>query len=123
MLPYDVTPLDETEFSPLFTKYKAQNVSLVGMTSTGNVTASNFVKQFRQQDVKALMIAHGLSWFSEWHELTGDASNYALAIDCPTSSPRGRRSGSRATRRSSGSIRASPLAASPTTTCGWRSRS
>jgi len=81
--PYDVTALDETEFSPLLTKYKAQEVSLVGMTSTGNVSASNFVKQFRQQNVEALLLAHGLSWFSEWHELTGEASNYALAIDSP----------------------------------------
>lgn len=81
--PYDVTALDETEFTPLLTKYKAQGVSLVGMTSTGNVSASNFVKQFRQQNVEALLLAHGLSWFSEWYELTGDASNYALAIDSP----------------------------------------
>jgi branched-chain amino acid transport system substrate-binding protein len=83
VLPYDVTTLDESEFSPLLTKYKAQQVSLVGMTSTGNVSASNFVKQFRQQNVQALLLAHGLSWFSEWHELTGDASDYALAIDSP----------------------------------------
>ena len=83
VLPYDVTALEETEFSPLLTKYKAQQVSLVAMTSTGNVSVSNFVKQFRQQDVKALMIAHGLGWFSEWYELTGDASNYAVAINSP----------------------------------------
>ncbi|MGH6943968.1 MAG: ABC transporter substrate-binding protein, partial [Geminicoccaceae bacterium] len=83
VLPYDVTSLEETEFSPLLIKYKAQQVSLVGMTSTGNVSASNFVKQFRQQNVPALLLEHGLSWFSEWHELTGDASDYALAIDSP----------------------------------------
>jgi branched-chain amino acid transport system substrate-binding protein len=83
VLPYDVTALEETEFSPLLTKYKAQQVSLVAMTSTGNVSVSNFVKQFRQQDVKGLMIAHGLGWFSEWYELTGEASNYAVAIDSP----------------------------------------
>ena len=83
VLPYYVTALEETEFSPLLTKYKAQQVSLVGMTSTGNVSVSNFVKQSRQQDVKALMIAHGLGWFSEWYELTGEASNYAVAIDLP----------------------------------------
>jgi branched-chain amino acid transport system substrate-binding protein len=47
------------------------------------VSVSNFVKQFRQQDIKALMIAHGLGWFSEWYELTGEASNYAVAIDSP----------------------------------------
>jgi branched-chain amino acid transport system substrate-binding protein len=83
VLPYDVTALDETEFTPLITKYKAQQVSLVGMTSTGNVSASNFVKQFHQQKVPALLIAHGLGWFSEWYQLTGEASNYAVAIDSP----------------------------------------
>jgi branched-chain amino acid transport system substrate-binding protein len=80
---YDVTSLEETEFTPLLTKYKALQVSLVGMTSTGNVSVSNFVKQFRQQQVPALLIAHGLEWFAEWYELTGDASNYAIAIDSP----------------------------------------
>ncbi len=83
VLPYDVTSLEETEFTPLLTKYKAQQVSLVGMTSTGNVSASNFVKQFHQQRVPALLIAHGLGWFSEWYQLTGEASNYAVAIDSP----------------------------------------
>jgi branched-chain amino acid transport system substrate-binding protein len=62
VLPYDVTSLEETEFTPLLTKYKAQQVSLVGMTSTGNVSASNFVKQFRQQNVEALLLAHGLTY-------------------------------------------------------------
>jgi branched-chain amino acid transport system substrate-binding protein len=83
VLPYDVTALDETEFTPLLLKYRAQQVSLVAMTSTGNVSVSNFVKQFRQQNIKALLIAHGLGWFAEWHELTGDASDYAVAIDSP----------------------------------------
>lgn len=83
VLPYDVTALEETEFSPLLTRYKAQGVSLVAMTSTGNVSISNFTKQFRALGVEALLIAHGLGWFSEWYELTGDASDHAVAIDSP----------------------------------------
>jgi branched-chain amino acid transport system substrate-binding protein len=82
-LPYDVTAIDETEFTPLLIKYKAQGVSVVGMTSTGSVSASNFVKQFRDLRVKALLIGHGLTWFSEWYELTGEASDYAVAMDSP----------------------------------------
>lgn len=82
-LPFDVTALDETEFTPLLIKYKAANVSVVAMTSTGNVSASNFVKQFRTQGLKALLIGHGLTWFSEWYELTGDASDYAVTMDSP----------------------------------------
>ncbi len=83
VLPYDVTALDETEFSPLLTRYKAQKVSLIGMTSTGSVSMSNFVKQLRAQRVKALLLGHGLGWFGEWHEMTGDASDFVLAIDSP----------------------------------------
>ncbi len=79
----DVIPLDETEFTPLLTKYRAQNVSVVGMTVTGNVSASNFVKQFAQQRIPALLIGHGLTWFSEWYELTGDASNFVITMDSP----------------------------------------
>lgn len=82
-LPYDVIPLDETEFTQILTKYKAQQVSVVGMTVTGNTSASNFVKQFRDQRLQALLLGHGLTWFSEWHDLTGDASDYVLAMDSP----------------------------------------
>lgn len=81
--PYDVTSLDESEFGPLLLKYRARQVSLVGMTSTGSTAVSNFVKQFRQQQLKALLIAHGLTWFAEWPQLTGEASDYAVAIDSP----------------------------------------
>lgn len=83
VLPFDVIPLDETEFTPLLTKYRAQDVSVVGMTVTGNVSASNFVKQFSQQQMPALLIGHGLTWFSEWHELTGEASNHVVTMDSP----------------------------------------
>lgn len=83
VLPYDVTALDETEFSPLLTRYKAQKVSLIGMTSTGSVSVTNFVKQLRSQRLKALLIGHGLGWFGEWYEMTGDASDHVLAIDSP----------------------------------------
>ncbi|MGA8261392.1 MAG: ABC transporter substrate-binding protein [Arenicellales bacterium] len=82
-LPYDVTALDETEFTPLLIKYKAQGVSVMAMTTTGSVSASNFVKQFRNQDMKALLIGHGLTWFSEWYKLTGDASNFVVTSDSP----------------------------------------
>jgi branched-chain amino acid transport system substrate-binding protein len=83
VLPYDVIPLDETEFTPLLAKYSAQRVSVVGMTVTGNVSASNFVKQFRDRQLPALLIGHGLTWFSEWHELTGEASDYVVTMDSP----------------------------------------
>ncbi len=82
-LPYDVTALDETEFAPLLLKYKAEGVSVVGMTSTGSVSVSNFLKQARAQQLKALTIGHGITWFGEWYNLTGEASDYVVAADSP----------------------------------------
>lgn len=82
-LPYDVVPVDQTEFSPLLTKYRAQQVSLVIMTFTGSVSASNFVKQFAQARTKALLVGHGISWFGEWYQLTGKASDYIVTADSP----------------------------------------
>ncbi len=83
VMPYDVTALDETEFTALLTRYRANNVSLVGMTTTGSVGASNFVTQFRAQRMPALLLGHGLTWFPEWYDLTGDASDYTVAMDSP----------------------------------------
>src|SRR3546814_15439060 len=74
--------LDETEFTPLLAKYNAQGVSIVGMTVTGNVSASNFVKQFRDRRMPALLIGHGLTWFSEWHELTGRSEERSDGKEC-----------------------------------------
>lgn len=79
----DIIALDETEFTPVLAKYKALGVSVVGMTVTGNVSASNFVKQYQQERVPALLIGHGLTWFGEWYQLTGDASNYVVTMDSP----------------------------------------
>jgi branched-chain amino acid transport system substrate-binding protein len=60
-----------------------QNVGVVGMTMTGSVGASNFTRQFRDQNIPALLLAHGLTWFPEWYDLTGDASNFAVTMDSP----------------------------------------
>jgi branched-chain amino acid transport system substrate-binding protein len=83
VMPYDVTSLTETDYAPLLTKYKASKASLVVITTSGSVGFANFVKQFRQQKLKALLIAHGLTWSSEWRQLTGEASDFAIAMDSP----------------------------------------
>jgi len=80
-LPYDVAALDETEFRPLLNKYKSEQVSLVAMTSTGDVAVSNFVRQFKELGIKALLLGHGLRWSSNWYAVTGDASNFVIAMD------------------------------------------
>lgn len=80
-MPYDIVGLEETDFASSLAKYKSENVSLVAMSTGGNVSAANFVKQFRDARMKALLVAHGLTWFSEWHEMTGDASDYIVTMD------------------------------------------
>jgi len=80
-LPYDLTALDQTDFGPLLDRYLAANVSLVAMTTTSNTAASHFVRQFQQSGVKALLLAHGLRWSSDWYTQTGNASDYVIAMD------------------------------------------
>ena len=83
VMPYDVNAIDQTEFTPIITKYKAANVSVVAVTQTGGVPMYNFVKQFRAMGLKALLLAHGLTWTGEWYENTGEASDYMVCMDSP----------------------------------------
>jgi len=83
VMPYDVNAIDETEFTPIITKYKAANVSVVASTQTGGVPMYNFVKQVRAMGLKALILAHGLTWTGEWYKNTGEASDYAVCMDSP----------------------------------------
>ncbi|WP_299017566.1 ABC transporter substrate-binding protein [uncultured Photobacterium sp.] len=79
--PYEVTDLDETEFTPMLKKFKQRKVSLVAMTSSGDVAVSNFVRQFQQQGITALLLGHGIRWLHNWHKMTGDASDFVVAMD------------------------------------------
>ena len=83
VMPYDVNAIDETEFTPIITKYKAAKVSVVASTQTGGVPMYNFVKQVRAMGLKALLLAHGLTWTGEWYQNTGEASDFALCMDSP----------------------------------------
>jgi branched-chain amino acid transport system substrate-binding protein len=83
VMPYDVNAIDETEFTPIITKYKAAKVSVVASTQTGGLPMYNFVKQVRAMGLKALILAHGLTWTGEWYKNTGEASDYAVCMDSP----------------------------------------
>lgn len=83
VMPYDVNAIDETEFTPIITKYKAAKVSVVASTQTGGVPMYNFVKQVNAMGLKALLLAHGLTWTGEWYQNTGKASDFALCMDSP----------------------------------------
>jgi branched-chain amino acid transport system substrate-binding protein len=83
VMPFDVNAIEETEFTPLLTKYKAADVSVVGVTQTGGVPMYNLVKQFRAMGLKALFIGHGLTWTGEWYDNTKEASDFTLCMDSP----------------------------------------
>lgn len=74
----DYFTLGEVEFYPLLNKWKSAGVSLVGGTSTGATSYAALIKQSREVELPAMIIADGLGWIGEWYELTGDASNYVL---------------------------------------------
>ncbi|MFQ5484658.1 MAG: ABC transporter substrate-binding protein [Desulfobacterales bacterium] len=83
VMPFDVNAIDETEFTPLITKYKAADVSIMALTQTGGVGMYNIIKQIRAMGLKALVIGHGLTWTSEWYKNTKEASDYTLCMDSP----------------------------------------
>ncbi|MDQ0509629.1 ABC transporter substrate-binding protein [Ancylobacter amanitiformis] len=79
----DVARNNELEFNALLTRYKASGVSLTAFTLNAPASAAAFVKQFHSAGLKGLLFADGLGWASNWHELTGDAANFALSMDSP----------------------------------------
>ncbi len=74
----DYYALGEVEFYPLLNKWKSDGVSLIGGTSTGATSYAALIKQSREVNLPALIVADGLGWIGEWYDLTGDASNYVL---------------------------------------------
>jgi branched-chain amino acid transport system substrate-binding protein len=74
----DYFALGEVEFYPLLTKWKSDGVSLIGGTSTGATSYAALIKQSREVELPALIVADGLGWIGEWYELTGDASDFVL---------------------------------------------
>src|SRR5690606_2514755 len=62
VLPFDALPPTTTDFAALILRYRSQGVSLVGVTSGVTVFSANFLKQAREQNLKALLTAHGLTW-------------------------------------------------------------
>jgi branched-chain amino acid transport system substrate-binding protein len=71
-------PIEQTEFYPLLTRFKDQNVALVAGTSTAPPSLSAFIKQADEVGLEALIIADGLGWVGEWYDLTGNASNFVI---------------------------------------------
>lgn len=79
----DVAKIDETEFNALMTKYKSAGVEFTAATLGSPASAAAFVKQFNGAGVKGLLAADGLGWAPNWHDMTGDAANFAISMDSP----------------------------------------
>ncbi|NVK41063.1 MAG: ABC transporter substrate-binding protein [Oceanospirillaceae bacterium] len=80
-LPMDSMMLDQTDFYGLLERYRREEVSLVAFTNSGNLAASSFVRQFREVGVEAVLVAETLRGSSDWYALSGEASNYTIAMD------------------------------------------
>ncbi len=79
--PPDLTALDQTDFSSLLMRYRKQGVSLVAMTTTGIQAGAGFVRQFRELQLNALLLGHGLRWTRDWFAYTGSSSDYVISMD------------------------------------------
>lgn len=78
----DFVRMDESEFGPLLTKYKAAGVTLTAST-LGPVAAVAFVKQHYNAGLTGLLIADGLGWSADWYAKTGGAADYVISMDSP----------------------------------------
>ena len=74
----DYFPIEEVEFHPLLTKYKAEDVSVTVVTDTATAGISAFTKQAREVGLPGLLVMHGLGWVGEWYTLVGEASDGVL---------------------------------------------
>ena len=69
---------EQTEFTPLLTRYKDEGVPVLAGTSTIPPSISAFIKQSDDVGLKSLIIADGLGWVGEWYNLTGSSSDYVV---------------------------------------------
>lgn len=74
----DYVSLDEVEFLPTLNKLHGQDVTLVAATTTSMPSFAAFINQADEMGLEAMIIGDGLGWGGEWHQLTGDSSNYVI---------------------------------------------
>ena len=79
----DVTKMDETAFGSIMTKYRALGATLVGFTYNNPASVYAAVKSHADAGLEGMLFAEGLGWFTEWHQGTGDAANFAVSMDSP----------------------------------------
>jgi len=70
--------IGETDFYPMLSKLKKEDVSLIAGTMSDPSSIAAFIKQTREVGLQSLIISDGLGWVGEWYELCGEASDYVL---------------------------------------------
>jgi branched-chain amino acid transport system substrate-binding protein len=70
-------PLDSTNHTAILTKFKNSGASVVYVQAQADAMTS-FLKQAQDVGLDALIIADGLGYVGEFHDLTGSASDYVL---------------------------------------------
>ena len=68
----------QTDFYPLFSKYKKKGVTMLMSTSTAQAATAAFIKQVREVGLKSMVVIDGLGWSGEWYDMTGAASDTVL---------------------------------------------
>ncbi len=68
----------QTDFYPLLSKYKKNEVSVLAGTSTSAPSMSAFIKQAGELQIKSMIVADGLGWIGDWYKMTGPAANNVL---------------------------------------------
>lgn len=78
----DYVAIGETDFYPLLTRWKSMDADLLVMTDSP-VSLSAWIKQTYEIgfDDNVVRIGDALPYISEWYEMTGDASDYMLAME------------------------------------------
>jgi branched-chain amino acid transport system substrate-binding protein len=74
----EYTPLDWVDFYPTLSKFKAQDVALVGATMASMPSFAAFINEAYEIGLDSLIIADGLGWGGDWYRMTGESSNYVI---------------------------------------------
>ncbi|MGD8290641.1 MAG: ABC transporter substrate-binding protein [Desulfobacterales bacterium] len=74
----DYFPTTQTDFYPLLSKYKKNEVAVLAGTSTSAPSMSAFIKQAEEVQLKSMIVADGLGWIGDWYKMTGPSANYVL---------------------------------------------
>ncbi|MEA2008384.1 MAG: ABC transporter substrate-binding protein, partial [Chloroflexota bacterium] len=70
-------PVDQIEFTPLWTKWMGENVQVVAGTNTGVNSSAAFISQADEVGYEGLIIADGLGWV-DFCSLTGSSANMVM---------------------------------------------